>query len=293
MVDSCLNESELSADHKTMHLNINLGIPPAINLIWDHYKGDFSFSTYYVLRYTALTGWDTLGALASNLTSFTDPSPPNEDLYYFVEVKHPTGCDPNLSKILVYNSAQSNVSNRMNPGSCTAPVAGFTVTTTNLIADFTDTSATTGTTTWSWNFGDGSPVDNNQNPSHTYAADSTYNVCLTVTDSCGNITSCNNITVADTTTGISEPLTPGSVNIYPNPYTGQTQITYSLTEKANVTLKVLNVLGKKVQVLVNETQNSGKYNYSFSAKEQGYTSGVYILKLIVDDRFYTMKLIEY
>ncbi|MCH8317949.1 MAG: T9SS type A sorting domain-containing protein, partial [Bacteroidetes bacterium] len=114
VVDSCDNESELSADHKTMHLNINLGIPPAINLIWDHYEG-FPFSTYYVTRYTVSTGWVTLDSLASNLTSFTDPTPPDEDLRYVVEVKHPTGCDPNLSKVLTYNSARSNVSNRIIP----------------------------------------------------------------------------------------------------------------------------------------------------------------------------------
>ncbi|MBW8049810.1 MAG: T9SS type A sorting domain-containing protein [Cytophagales bacterium] len=211
VVDSCLNESELSADHKTMHLNINLGIPPAINLIWDHYEGDFSFSTYYVLRYTALTGWDTLGALASNLTSFTDPlPPPNEDLYYVVEVKHPTGCDPNLSKVLVYNSARSNVSNRLLP------------------------------------------------------------------------------------TGITEGGTSlRPVQVFPNPYSGVTQISYTLPEKADVLLEVFNVLGKKIQVLVNGEQNSGNYRYSFSAKGLGYSSGVYILKLRVGDSVYTKQLMEY
>ena len=211
VVDSCDNESELSADHKTMHLNILLGIPPAIHLIWDHYEGDFQFFTYYVLRYTALTGWDTLNALAKNLTSYTDPAPPNEDLYYFVEVKHPTGCDPNLSKVLQYNSAKSNISNRL------------------------------------------------------------------------------------VTTGINlqSLIVNLQLKVYPNPYSGVAQISYTLPEKANVLLEVLNVLGKRVQVLVNETQNSGKYNYSFSAKDLGYSSGVYIMKLIVGDEVYTKQLVEF
>ncbi|MBW8050634.1 MAG: T9SS type A sorting domain-containing protein [Cytophagales bacterium] len=213
VVDSCLNESELSADHKTMHLNINLGIPPAINLIWDHYEGDFPFLTYYVLRYTALTGWDTLSALASNLTSYTDPTPPNEDLYYFVEVKHPTGCDPNMSKVLTYNSARSNVSNRLLPTGIPPQVPG---------------------------------VENLSN-----------------------------------------------FKVYPNPYTGKTKIAYILHEHANVLLEVYNVLGKKVQVLVNEPQNIGKHQIDFSANDLGYSPGVYILKLRVGDTLYMKKLMEY
>ncbi len=213
VVDSCLNESELSADHKTMHLNINLGIPPAINLIWDHYEGDFSFPTYYVLRYTALTGWDTLGALASNLTSYTDPNPPNEDLYYFVEVKHPTGCDPNMSKVLTYNSAKSNVSNRLLPTGIPPQVPGV-----ENLSDF---------------------------------------------------------------------------KVYPNPYTGETKIAYILHEQANVLLEVYNVLGKKVQVLVNEPQNTGKHQIDFSTNDLGYSPGVYILKLRVGDTLYMKKLMEY
>jgi gliding motility-associated-like protein len=52
---------------------------------------------------------------------------------------------------------------------------------------FTDTSVpSTGTiTTWSWDFGDGSPSSSSQNPSHTYGNDSTYNVTLIVTNSAG------------------------------------------------------------------------------------------------------------
>lgn len=31
---------------------------------------------------------------------------------------------------------------------------------------------------WSWDFGDGSPVDNTENPTHTYTIPGTYTVCL-------------------------------------------------------------------------------------------------------------------
>ncbi|MBW8050471.1 MAG: T9SS type A sorting domain-containing protein [Cytophagales bacterium] len=114
VVDSCGNESEKSQLHKTMHLTINEGLGGVINLIWDHYEG-FGFLTYYIHRYTTSTGWVEIDSIASTLTSRTDFSPPPANLSYRVVVKHPASCDPNLSKVLIYNSARSNVSNRLLP----------------------------------------------------------------------------------------------------------------------------------------------------------------------------------
>jgi subtilisin len=66
------------------------------------------------------------------------------------------------------------------------PTANFTYTTSGLIASFTDTSTDSdgNIASWNWNFGDGG-TSMAQNPSHTYAADSTYTVSLTVTDDDG------------------------------------------------------------------------------------------------------------
>jgi PKD repeat protein len=60
---------------------------------------------------------------------------------------------------------------------CVPAVAGYTYSDVNGTVQFTDTS--TNATSWSWDFGDAS-TDNTQNPSHTYAANGTYNVCLYV-----------------------------------------------------------------------------------------------------------------
>jgi PKD repeat protein len=63
------------------------------------------------------------------------------------------------------------------------PTADFTFTTTDLTADFTDTSNDPDGTivSWDWDFGDGN-TSTQQNPSNTYAAAGTYTVTLTVTD---------------------------------------------------------------------------------------------------------------
>ena len=64
-----------------------------------------------------------------------------------------------------------------------SPVADFTYTVSDLTATFTDASSDSDGTvaSWLWDFGDGA-ASTVQNPSHTYAADDTYTVSLTVTD---------------------------------------------------------------------------------------------------------------
>jgi PKD repeat protein len=66
------------------------------------------------------------------------------------------------------------------------PTANFNYTTSDLTANFTDTSTDSDGTivSWSWSFGDGN-TSTQQNPSHTYATAGTYAVTLTVTDNDG------------------------------------------------------------------------------------------------------------
>ncbi len=66
------------------------------------------------------------------------------------------------------------------------PTAGFTFVQTVNTFDvvFTDTSVNA--TSWSWNFGDGSPASTVESPTHTYAAGGSYNVTLTAINAAGN-----------------------------------------------------------------------------------------------------------
>lgn len=80
------------------------------------------------------------------------------------------------------------------PPACVDPVASFDVSENFLTVDFTNTSTTTGTTTYSWNFGDGNS-STDENPQHTYATDGIYVACLTVVDSCGQNIACDSVIV--------------------------------------------------------------------------------------------------
>ncbi|MCM4161631.1 PKD domain-containing protein [Antarcticibacterium flavum] len=90
-----------------------------------------------------------------------------------------------------------------------APNAGFTYSADLLNVQFTDTSTDPdgSVVAWSWNFGDGQ-TSTAQNPSHTFSAEGTYSVTLTVTDDTGDTGSTSqNITVS-----AEEPV-PGDINL--------------------------------------------------------------------------------
>lgn len=72
------------------------------------------------------------------------------------------------------------------PPANTPPTAGFSFTTSGLVASFTDSSTDSdgSIALRSWNFGDGGS-STATNPSHTYASGATYSVTLTVTDNDG------------------------------------------------------------------------------------------------------------
>ena len=67
---------------------------------------------------------------------------------------------------------------------------------------------------------------------------------------------------------------------YPNPFPSSTIIPYSISRVSSIELSVYDVLGNKVQTLVNETQAAGDYNISFRAEV--LSAGVYFYRLSVD-----------
>ena len=82
------------------------------------------------------------------------------------------------------------------------PSASFSYVCNELACDFSDSSSDSdgSVVSWSWDFGDGN-TSTTQNPSHTYGADGTYSVTLTVTDDAGDSDSTtSSVTVSSGTT---------------------------------------------------------------------------------------------
>lgn len=65
------------------------------------------------------------------------------------------------------------------------------------------------------------------------------------------------------------------VSIFPNPLNPSTTISYELPNQGYVKIIVFNTLGQKVNTLVDEVKNAGKYSFSFDGSN--LSSGVYIL----------------
>lgn len=78
---------------------------------------------------------------------------------------------------------------------------------------------------------------------------------------------------------------------YPNPAITYTNIAYTLTAKSNVNLRVIDLAGKQLCVLVKQEQTAGKQEYYWELAKNNITSGMYILILQVDNKIYSRKII--
>jgi hypothetical protein len=96
----------------------------------------------------------------------------------------------------------------------------------------------------------------------------------------------------NTTSVNDKPISPASFNLYqnyPNPFNPATSIKFSIAEKGNVTLKVFDVVGRKVAELVNGEKEPGNYEITFDASK--LSSGVYFFQLSSAGSFQSKKMI--
>ena len=75
----------------------------------------------------------------------------------------------------------------------------------------------------------------------------------------------------------SLPIAFGLAQNYPNPFNPTTTISYSLARADWVRLDTFNLLGRRVETLVNGFQTPGHYSYQWSAEK--YASGTYFYRL--------------
>ncbi len=64
---------------------------------------------------------------------------------------------------------------------------------------------------------------------------------------------------------------------YPNPFNPQTTIEYTIPHPAHVRLEILNTLGQRVAVLIDQKQNAGKHQATWTSN--GHPSGTYFFRI--------------
>jgi len=156
-----------------------------------------------------------------------------------------------------------------------------------------------GPLTYTWTWGDGSAPDNTKNPTHTYTTPGDYQICLTITDSVGcSSTDCDmlydahskiiggatsqtitvNVVSPSSVNGIVEEHMLGSWNMYPNPTSGVTIISYTLTQSTALDIRVYDLTGKEVMQIENKASASAG-NYQTQINAGALQAGTYFLNI--------------
>ena len=166
---------------------------------------------------------------------------------------------------------------------CPVPSAAFNTSGNGFeTVNFTDASTSADlNASYTWDFGDGSAVDNSQSPTHIYTQAGVYSVCLTVDDQCGSNTTCQDVTIQ--IVGIDE----SELNLFsisPNPSNGLFNIEMNSSDKA-LTVSVQNVLGK--EILTSE-MNDGKFQVNLINE----ANGVYFITINNQSNSSTLRVIK-
>jgi hypothetical protein len=92
-----------------------------------------------------------------------------------------------------------------------------------------------------------------------------------------------------------------AVRVYPNPFRDRCTIEYTVQEKSHVSLKIYDLMGNEVAVLVDEMASPGKYEAEFRVPGSGFQNiadvqcesgyGIYLCHLRIGDNLSITKLV--
>ena len=92
--------------------------------------------------------------------------------------------------------------------------------------------------------------------------------------------------------GVGETTLPGDFSLqqnYPNPFSSETTISFSIPSPRSVQLRVVDLQGRVISTLLDEDLPIGTHDHVFNAT--GLASGTYFYQLRAGDRSETKKLI--
>ncbi len=199
--------------------------------------------------------------------------------YYFFDWKVSTGgCPRPDGYVTVFNGGKLSASFTNNSSSVQPTLTGYTV--------MFDGTASKGAATYSWDFGDGSPLGTSVSPQHTYTVNGTYTVTLTITGPCGTQSKTSTLIIQ----GISleEQVTTEGMRIFPNPFSTTFTIDLGNTRYGEVSVKVLSANGGLL-LQKTEVNSNGKIDIP---ELSTYPKGVYMLEINDNNQTVVKKIIK-
>lgn len=160
------------------------------------------------------------------------------------------------------------------------PVAGFTYSIEDRSVEFTNTSVDA--TFYQWDFGDYTYATTPDHPTHVYA-NGTYQITLDVENACGSDSFQETLSILIITDN-SEPTNQQTIEIYPNPNTGQLNV--KLPVLGTVEWKLLTTTGQ--MILENSHQTLEEV---FKINLSNVPSGLYVLEIKTNEKVSLHKIL--
>lgn len=161
------------------------------------------------------------------------------------------------------------------------PQAAFSTMVNSATVSFTDLS--TNATSWTWDFGDGSPQVTQQNPTHTYASSGTYVVLLYVTDGCSTSTLAQTVQI----TIVGQPDPYADLQLLPNPSAGHVLLRGTWPAAEPIAWTLCDLQGRTLRQGSLPAAQVLNQNMDFS----GLSAGAYHLRLSSAARMHTMRVL--
>ncbi|SYZ73061.1 hypothetical protein TRIP_C21176 [Candidatus Zixiibacteriota bacterium] len=126
-----------------------------------------------------------------------------------------------------------------------------------------------------------------------------YFFAVRASDEAGNLGALSNVKSLDISLDVSEnnralPSQSRLIENYPNPFNAGTTIQYSLASRARVRLSIYDILGRKINTLVDAFESAGFYSVPWNGTDFGgrpVGSGVYFCRMTADSLADSRKLL--
>lgn len=170
------------------------------------------------------------------------------------------------------------------------PTSNFTFSQENGVVDFK-----AGVTTYpeyKWNFGNGQ-TSTLAEPTIIFTVDTTYTVTLQVGNTAGCVSSSSQEVDIDLVSGLAETrANSDAIKVFPNPFQNKATIQYSLDRDASVKIEAIDAKGILVAVLIDNKQSKGSHQVTFNPASYHSTSGMYLIRFVVNGKTATKTLIR-